>query len=89
MGVWRATTLTLERWRESVHTEDATQAEEFATKGNDYAVATGRELKNAVTMLASTPSSEPVYSNSVLSTGCVRCRRLDRFGVVEAAVVDG
>ena len=88
MGVWRAgTTLTLERWGKSVHTEDAAHAEGFGTKGNGDGVATGRDVICA--MLASTPPSEPVALNLVLSTGCVRCRRLDRFGVVEAAVVDG
>ena len=88
MGVWRTTTVALERWGESVHREDAAHAEEFGMEGNDDGMATGRELTDTVAMLASTPS-EPVRLNSVLSTGCVRCRRLDRFGVVEAAVVDG
>jgi hypothetical protein len=74
---------------ESVHTEDAGHAEEFGTKGNGDGVMTGRELMDAVAMLAGMPPSEPVRLNLVLSRGYVRCPRLDRFGVVEAAVVDG
>lgn len=52
-------------------------------------VATGRELADVVGDARQHAPLRPLRLNSALSTGCVRCRRLDRFGVVEPAVVDG
>ena len=75
MGAWRATTLTLERWGESVCTEDAAHAEEFGTKGDGNGAATGRDARQHAPLRARAAKISAIERIcSVPPTGSVRYR---------------